>query len=140
MSSRILKPGFQELSDAQTMLAFLKNSPLTLDYCKNTLKIEGPLSVVKLLNNLGKQVGFNIQYSKSQELLTFIDTRKPEKPSLPEIALRFTRTKAQQSLCALGLKLISQTEFYLIGSKIPRASLLVDKSLVAKDYLQQRVG
>lgn len=132
------QPGFRLLSEAKIMLAYIKRSPLTLDYCRDSLSIESPLRVVRILNNLGKQVGFNIHYSRTQNLLTFTDTKRPGRFFKPTSALKFYQAGMRSLFRRIAMWLISQVETVCIGKKSKYASRIMDRCLIAKDSLQQQ--
>ena len=128
-------PGFQELADAKTLLAYLKCGDCTLQYCKEDLGINKPHEIAELLRLIGKKAGFKITYCRKSSTLKLTN--------LPTESLRF-RIEWILNSYLLAWKyqflqvttwVVLKTATLFIGSKLPHASRIVDQCLIWKERL-----
>jgi hypothetical protein len=132
-----LQPGFHELSDANTLLAYLKCGDLTLKYCKEDLSLSNPLGTVELLRFIGKKAGFKIIYCRKSSTLKLTD--KFIEPLMDQIAWSFrTYMLAWKSQFQRVVWWVAnRVENTLVGSDFPFASRIVDVCLLVKEQITQ---
>lgn len=73
LPSEIRNPIIHMLNDDhQTLFAYLSLAPLSIEDCTDLLGIQSPLEVVKSLNTVGEDYGFQINIDKQGQRLSLI--------------------------------------------------------------------
>lgn len=128
-------PGFQELADAKTLLAYLKCGDLTLQYCKDELGITNPFETIALLRFVGKKAGFKIIYCCKTSTLKLTNTATESLRCRIVWMFKNHLLAWKCQFFQITTWIISKVENTFIGSNLPRASRIVDWCLFIKDQI-----